>query len=96
MSYSWFVGACDLSCVAALRAEVLLSFFFPKSDNDVIGSDHKVSREAHGAALSTVEEDVGGDGRDGSSQELKPRISRVPLDQGEEVLGGGDVDGGDA
>ena len=88
MCHSWQVGACDLSRVAEARAEVLLSFFFPKSESDVIiGGDHTVFREAQGGALSTVEEDVGGDGRDSSSQELESRVSRVPLEQGEQVLG---------
>jgi hypothetical protein len=46
------------------RAEALLSFFFPKPESDVIGGDHKVFRESQGAALSTIEEDIGGDGGD--------------------------------
>ena len=73
--------------VTDARAEVLFSFFFPKSKSDVIGGDHKVFREAQGVALSTVEEDVGGDGGDGSSQELESRVYMVPLDQREQMLG---------
>jgi hypothetical protein len=53
--------------VTEASAEVLLSFFFPKSKSDMNGGDHKVSREAQDVALSAVEEDVRGDGGDGSS-----------------------------
>jgi len=73
--------------VTKAHAEVILSRFFPKSNSDVIGGDHKVFREAQGVALSTVEEDVGGDGGDGSSHELESGISKVPLEQGEQLLG---------
>ena len=41
--------------VAEARAEVLLALFFPKSEGDVLGGDHKVFPEAQGAALSTIE-----------------------------------------
>ena len=87
MCHSRQVRACDSPRVVEARAEVFLSFFFPKSKTDMISGDHKVFREAQGTALSTIEEDVGGDGRHGASQELESRVSRVPLDQGELVLG---------
>ena len=87
MCHSRQVEVCDLPRVTEARAEVLISFLFPTSKSNVIVGDHKVFREAQGVALSAVEEDVGGDKRDGSSQELESRVSRVTLSQGEQVLG---------
>ena len=86
MCHSRQVGVCELPHVTEARAKVLLSFFFSKSKSDVIGGDHTILRKAQGATFSTAEEDVGGDGREGISQELESRVSRVSLDQEEQVL----------
>jgi hypothetical protein len=64
MSHFWQVGACDLPCIFEAGAEVLLSFFFPKPESDVVGGDHQVLHEAEGAAFSVIKEDGGGDGGD--------------------------------
>jgi len=40
------------------------SLFLPEPESDMVGDDHQVLREAEGAAFSTIEEDVGGDGGD--------------------------------
>ena len=81
------VGANDLSCVAHARAEGLMPLLFSQLERDVVVVHHHVLREAEGVLFPLVEEDVGDDGRDGGSQELKSRVPRVPLDRGEHVLG---------
>jgi len=48
--------------IVEARAEALLSFSFPKPESNVVGGDHQVLREAKGAILSSIAEDVGGDG----------------------------------
>ena len=65
-----------------------MSFLLSQPERDVVVGHHQVLREAKGAASPPVEKNVGGDGRDGGSQELESRvIPRVPVDRGEHVLG---------
>ena len=53
----------------------------------VVFGHHHVLREAKDDAFPPVEEDVGGDGRDGGSQDLEYRVPKVQVDREEQVLG---------
>ncbi len=51
-----------------------MPFLFSQPERDVVVGHHQVIGEAEGTAFSSVEEDIGDDGRDGGSQEVESRV----------------------